>query len=160
MNAGCYKPITVETLEVAGLQWAFEAMRLPIEGKSIRTDDQLARLLLNRGEEHAKFSRGIMVWFKITMQIGFMVEFDTYRIGIDCLSSSSTMHNELKGLSGKTLAEQKQQLANRKVYTRIFVANYQTLRRIYKQRHGHRHPDWGIFCDWLTTLPNSHYITQ
>ena len=29
MNAGCYKPITVETLEVAGLRWAFEAMRLP-----------------------------------------------------------------------------------------------------------------------------------
>ena len=45
-----------------------------------------------------------MVWFKITMQTGFMVEFDTYRIGIDCLSSSSTMHNELKEFSGETFS--------------------------------------------------------
>ena len=89
MNAGYYKPITVETLEVAGLRWAFEAMRLPIEGKSARTDDQLARLLLNRGEEHAKFSRGIMVWFQnYNAELGLWLSL-TYRIGIDCLSSSA-----------------------------------------------------------------------
>lgn len=36
---------------------------------------------------------------------------------------------------------------------RVQVFSYQTLRRIYKQRHNHRLPHWHIFCDWVKSLP-------
>jgi hypothetical protein len=35
------------------------------------------------------------------------------------------------------------------------MASYQALRRIYKQRRHHRHPDWQVFCkDFIEKLPD------
>lgn len=39
------------------------------------------------------------------------------------------------------------------------VTNYRQLKTIYQQRKNHRLPEWRAFCEWLTTLPNSHWIT-
>ena len=155
-----YKPIEVTLREFSGLEPALEAMRFPMEGRASKlTDEELAFNLMKAGDDHGKFARGIMVWFEIKMQVGFMIEWDTYRIGIDCLSTTSSMHSELRELTGKKLAAQKQYDLPTKYYKRMYVANYQALRRIYKQRRSHKHPDWEIFCDWLEQLPYSELIT-
>lgn len=39
------------------------------------------------------------------------------------------------------------------------TTNYQQLKTIYSQRRNHRLPDWHMFCDWVETLPYSHFIT-
>lgn len=82
-----------------------------------------------------------------------MLEFETYRYGVECLSTSSTMHGELKCLRGPELAAQKQAGLPEKVYVRRLKISYQALRRMYRARRKHRHPDWQIFCDWVEILP-------
>jgi hypothetical protein len=161
-----YKELKITTLEIAGLKPSLKAMRLPKKNSISDSyncggnfvfgdkDKHLANNLISIGTEHCKFSRGIDVWVQIEMQIGFMIEFVTYRIGIDDLSTSSSMHNELKKLKGIELAEQKQVDLPNKVYTRIFKVSYQCLKNMYSQRRNHRHPDWQIFCDWIEKLPN------
>lgn len=157
-----YKPLHVITQEVHGLDWAMQAMRLPKGSKSDTIwpdyigpkDLQLATNLVKSGDDHAKALRGVVVWLKMTMQVGFMIEFETYRHGVECLSTSSSMHGELKHLKGDALATQKQADLPEKVYTRILTMSYQALRNIYKARHNHRHPDWKIFCcDFIENLP-------
>ena len=149
-----YTPIKVELLEVVGLAHSFEAMRLPIEQHNSKKNDwNLASTLIKAGSDHAKFQRGILAYIKIEMQTGFMIEFETYRHGIEVLSTSSSMHNELKHLRGEELAAQKQRDLQTKVYTRILTMSYQSLRSIYKARRVHRHPDWQLFCNFIELLP-------
>jgi len=160
-----YQPLEIHHRKVRGFQMSLEAMRLPkeTEGDSIKDydgslilgpqDSKLARSLIKAGDDHAKFSRGIICWMKISCQAGFLIEFETYRHGVECLSTTSSMHGELKGLSGPPLADQKQKDLSEKVYTRILHASYQALRSMYKARRLHRHPDWRILCHWIETLP-------
>jgi len=162
-----YKPLKVSLLAVAGLYPSLRAMRLPkgSKGDSLidrfgykivhigEKDKKLAGNLIRAGDDHAKCIRGIDAWIELEMQAGFMIEFDTYRIGCDTLSTNSTMHNELVGMSGSELAEKKQEGLSEKVYKRISKVTYQALRRMYKQRKTHRHPDWQIFCNFIETLP-------
>lgn len=158
-----YIPLKVEVKEFAGLYPSLEAMRLP--KKSIGDtswgsrmigpkDVRLAKKLILARDDKGKFARGIIVWLRIEAQMGWLIEFITYRVGIDCLSSSSTMHENLRQLSGVELAEKKQADLENLVYTRIEKVSYQTLRRIYIARRNHRHPDWQIFCDFIETLPH------
>ena len=153
-----YKPLEIEILEVVGFKHVFNAMRNPFlshdkgdEGGA--ADISLASRLVKAGDEHAKSIRGIIVYFKLSFGIGFMVEFDTYKIGIETLSTSSTMHIDHKGLKGIKLAEAKQNNLSNVYYTRTSMISYQALRRIYQQRRSHRHPDWQIFCNKIETLP-------
>lgn len=37
--------------------------------------------------------------------------------------------------------------------------NYLQLKTIYKQRKTHKLEDWGLFCDWVESLPMSELIT-
>ena len=148
-----YKPLKIWSEEIAGYHTALEAMRLPFD-KQGKTDSlDLASRLVRSGDDHGKFSRGVIAWVTVEMQAGFMIELDTYRIGREVLSTSSSMHNELKDLKGAELAEEKQRGIATKVYRQTFLVSYQTLRRIHMQRRGHRHPDWQIFCDFIETLP-------
>lgn len=156
-----YKPLTIRTLEVAGAQHALGAMRNPHLSHDRATpegDLALAAKLIRAGDEHAKALRGIVVWFEVDMQVGFMLEFDTYRIGIDCLSTSSTMHLDLRASKGVELAKVKQANLPNVYYHRTMLASYQTLRRMYLQRRDHRHPDWQVFCDWVETLPHFEHL--
>lgn len=161
-----YKSLEVETRLIAGIYESLEDMRLPHtddytlnRDSAIPEEDlRLATKLIIAGDDHAKAMRGILVWFRLKMQIGFMIEFETYRHGVECLSTTSTMHNELKHLSGIALAEAKQAGLSDKVYTRGVVMSYQALRHIYKARRNHRHPDWQIFCKIIELLPYFDYL--
>jgi len=162
-----YKPLHLDLLsdDILGCMFnALTAMRLPkcsydaTMKYSLAEDLVLAAKLISAGEDHAKFQRGIRVQIYMKMQVGFMVEFDTYRIGIDTLSTSSTMHGDLSRLSGDTLAMHKQAGLSTQVYERIIDVSYQTLARIYKQRRNHRHPDWQVFCDFIEGLPYANEL--
>jgi len=155
-----YKPLKIKLLEVAGFGPSFKAMRLPKGSRGGGPKDKtLARKLILAGNDHAKFVRGVVVYLELELQVGFMIEFETYRHGVECLSTSSSMHNELRRLSGEELATKKQKELPEKVYTRIVMISYQALRSMYKARRHHRHPDWQIFCDFIETLPNKELIT-
>jgi hypothetical protein len=156
-----YKPLEIETLEVVGFQWAMRAMRNPMMSHANSTTEKdlvLAGKLIRAGDEHAKAVRGIVVYFELKCQIAWFVEWNTYRIGVEVLSTSSTMHLNHRGIKGIELAEAKQADLPNVVYTQTSMASYQALRRIYQQRRHHRHPDWQIFCDWIETLPNKELI--
>jgi len=63
-----YKPIKIETQKIEGIVESIEAMRLPMKGKPKKLSNiELATKLIVSGDEHSKFTRGIMVWFKISM---------------------------------------------------------------------------------------------
>ena len=149
-----YKPLEIKLLLIAGIEESLKAMRLPKKSKSkgIYDDIRLAKQLIKAGDEHAKFARGIEAWIELSFGVDFLVELATYKIGIDDLSTTSTMHCELKNMKGEELAEEKNRILPETRYTRIIKVNYQTLFRIYKQRKNHRHPDWKIFCDFIETL--------
>lgn len=160
-----YKPLKIIDYEVVGFHWAMKAMRLPkgSTGDTIEYDCDyadigpkdlhLAKNLVKAGDDHAKALRGVIVYVEMQLQVGWMIEFETYRHGVECLSTSSSMHCELSGLHGDELAEQKQADLSGKQYARIVHISYQALRNMYHARRNHRHPDWQIFCDWIEGLP-------
>ena len=151
-----YQPLQIKLHEVCGIDFALRAMRNPrmSHAKAGRESDlKLAAKLIKAGDEHAKAMRGVIAYFEADMQVGFMLEWDTYRVGVECLSTSSSMFMDLSGMKGVDLAEAKQAGLPDKVYHRSYMASYQALRRMYLQRRNHRHPDWQVFCDWIETLP-------
>lgn len=152
-----YIPLSVSLQDVVGWSPAFKAMRNPMMSHykaSKDSDLALARKLILAGDHHAKAIRGIIAYFELKCQIGWFVEWNTYRVGIEVLSTSSTMHLDLKGIKGPELAARKQENLGSVIYTQGSLASYQALRRIYLQRLNHRHPDWKVFCDWIETLPH------
>ena len=171
----------IETIEIAGLAGALTALRLPF-GKEVRSEIEtrisdmnamiafnivgyaaditindkdltLMQTLVKRGDEHAKVVRGIMVWAKITAPVYFWAEAETYRAGHERLASESTMHIDVRGLSGEELQRAKAAIPMGKELTKVDMFSYQTLRRIVAQRHNHRLPEWHQFIDWIKTLP-------
>lgn len=173
--------IEVKTLEIAGFASAMQALRLPF-GKECRSeivdeyigwvnnpevvnfnsschvnihpkDMLLMSTLIKRGDEHAKVVRGLIVYAEINAPRYFWSEMDTYYIGAQRLSSESTMHIQGRGLSTEELVAMKEGLLEGTMQKRIQYFSYQTLRRIYYQRHGHRLPHWHKFCEWIETLP-------
>lgn len=118
------KKATFETIEVAGLNAALRALRLPHNGKprsefggkvnAHYTDEdvsysfltygyvhpkdlELMQRLAKNGDDHSKVLRGVCAWCDITAPRLFWQEFDTYRIGVEKMSSGSTMHTIGKG---------------------------------------------------------------
>ena len=155
-----YQPLQVTVLEVCGIEHALRAMRNPRmnHAKADRDSDlRLAAKLVKAGDSDGKFTRGIIAYFELDMQVGFMLEWDTYRVGVECLSTSSSMFMDLAGMKGPELATLKQQGLADKIYHRTMVVSYQALRRIYLQRRFHRHPDWRVFCGVIESLP---YFSQ
>lgn len=180
--------INIETLEIAGLASAFQALRLPF-GKECRSycdwsenliqfsdsdkelcfdslslheiDDRdliLMSTLVKRGDEHSKIVRGIIVYAQIEAPIWFYRELETYKIGRERLSCESTMHIECKGLSGEELEKAKDEIPMGHIQKTVDWFSYQTLRRIWIQRHNHRLPMWHDFCEWIECLPFSNEL--
>ena len=156
-----YQPAQFKLLNLAGIQESLTAMRFPKQsiGDSIgdtigENDKKLAQRLIKSGDDHAKAIRGIVAWVEIGMQVGFMIEFETYRIGVECLSTTSSMYGELRPLKGVALADQKQKDLPTKYYKRIATINYQAMRRMYYARRFHKHPDWRIFAEFVESLPH------
>lgn len=105
----------VETIEVAGIMSAFEALRLPMSLECRTESDfqmtlngdcfgsmtnvtidkrdlDLMSRLVAASDCEAKVVRGIIAYAKVTAPRLFWQEADTYRHGIERLSSESTMH--------------------------------------------------------------------
>ena len=116
-------------------------------------DLTLMQTLVKRGDEHAKVVRGIMVWAKITAPVYWWCEEETYRMGHERLASESTMHIDVRGLSGEELQRAKAQIPMGKELTKVDMFSYQCLRNIVRQRHDHRLAEWHQFIDWIKTLP-------
>lgn len=157
-----YIPLRLEIRELAGLHPSLEAMRLPKGSKGDTPwgalqigpeDAALARRLVLAGDDEGKFSRGIMVYLLMHCQLGWAWQYVTYRWGVECLSSSSTMHGNLRGMHGAVLAAKKQADLTELVYVRSEMVSYQAFRRMYLARRHHRHPDWKILCNFVEKLP-------
>lgn len=116
-------------------------------------DIKLLSTLVKRGDEHAKVLRGVQVWLEIDAPRFLWQELDTYRIGVEKLSSESTMHIQGKGLSEDELVAMKSALPEGTMQKRIVMFSYQALRRIWIQRHNHRLPHWRAFCEFIKSLP-------
>lgn len=96
--------MNIKTLRVAGIKEALHAMRHPKESyaraDSVFTpeeefigpqDEDLTLRLEKAGPEHAKHLRMMMVWLEVTAPRYWYIEMDTYRIGVEKISTS-TMH--------------------------------------------------------------------
>lgn len=179
--------INIETIEIAGMASVLQALRLPF-GKECRSevnshfsfededesegywlnynsqceinekDLKLLSTLVKRGDEHSKVIRGLIVYAQIEAPIWFYRELETYRIGRERLSCESTMHIECKGLSGEELEKAKDEIPMGHIQKTVDWFSYQTLRRIWIQRHNHRLPMWRDFCVWIETLPFSNEL--
>lgn len=176
------KYISIRFVEIAGFAAVLEALHLPFgkECKSATKSDflctgagmevertmatesfckvspsdlNLLNRLIKAGDQHAKAVRGIMVWLEIDAPRYWWVEMDTYRVGTDRIASESTMHIQGKGLSTQELVQMKEELKEGTMQKRMQVFSYQTLRRIYFQRHNHRLPHWQEFCKFIEQLP-------
>jgi len=144
---------------------------------SIHPNDlKLLQRLIKNGDEHAKAIRLINVTAEIQAPLFWWSEMDTYEVGVVNGCSESTMHtlkNEtvtkdhfeygvlpsyleyINSLNSVDISIQliKNDLPSGYLQTRDINFSYQTLRRICKQRVGHKLPQWGIFIDWVKTLP-------
>lgn len=97
--------MNIQTLDVQGFVPAMRAMRNPYEsyGKADTArenngklhigdnDMMLSKRLQNAGPEHCKHLRQIVVWADITADLTWWKQADTYRMGVEKVSSS-TMH--------------------------------------------------------------------
>ena len=70
------------------------SIKSPLEsGITLGPNDlRLAKSLVQKGPVHAKFQRGITAWFHINMPRSIWSEMDTYSVGVDMISSESTMY--------------------------------------------------------------------
>ena len=167
---------SIKTIEIAGFAATLEALRLPF-GKECRSeshnicsydshsisyktdcdidekDMKLMSTLIKRGDEHSKAVRGLVVYALIDAPRYWWQEMVTYEVGVTKLTSNSTMHQECKGMSTEELVAAKEAMPEGTMQKRVYAISYQTLRRIYKQRHDHRLPHWQKFCEWIKTLP-------
>ena len=123
-----------------------------------KKDLTLMQTLVKRGDEHAKVVRGINVWAKITAPVYWWCEEETYRMGHERLASESTMHIDVRGLSGEELQRAKAAIPMGKELTKVDMFSYQCLRNIVRQRHNHRLAEWHEFIDWARTLPLSEEL--
>lgn len=111
--------VSFDLIEVGGFIASIEGMRFPTKSKgdsevSTRRlitqpgiilgpkDIALASKLLKQGPVHGKFQRGIKAWFYINMPRSVWAELDTYSVGVDMISSESTMYTLLKEVKNIT----------------------------------------------------------
>ena len=161
----------ITILELAGIETAFKAMRLPFEGESkgIQKDLELAASLIKSGDSHAKFSRMIDVWLEIDAPRYWWQEFDTYRMGVEKVSSSTMnllgkrplvkedfahigavpdewiefINNVAKSDAPRLML--KCILPESFIQRRIVKVSYQALHSMYRDRKNHRLEEWHQF---------------
>ena len=129
---------------------------------------KVAQKLCNKDGGHNKFLESIAVWLDITAPRFWWCQFDTYRAGVT-KQSGSTMHTLMsrnlihddfaQPISSESLEalnrlresgrfeRLKNELPEGFMQRRIVCTNYQTLRRMIKQRRTHRLKEWHIFID-------------
>lgn len=156
----------------------------PLSEKNTARANKLSCASLGSG--HDNFLNGIIVQFDLSFSTKAWIELQRYHF-IDFVSSQSTMHclteldieahcNKYVDPEIRQILEQKVAIyrsckSQRAFYEMIYnipsgfeltarlTTNYRQLKTIYHQRRNHRLEDWHLFCDWIETLPYSHYIT-
>ena len=179
--------ILIHLDQIIGYEWAIAHTQLAydsrpaldVPGSDLTRADpeacwQLAKKLVVRGDEHAKFMRAVTVYLTIAAPRYWWSEFDTYKVGTVALSQS-TMHTLTKrcltkrdfaGYADEPLLDLlnkmvqlgdwyalKQNLPEGFLQARGVCTNLQTLRRMYQQRKEHRLPEWRQFTQWIASLP-------
>ena len=97
----------IKLIEVAGFKASISGLRNPTKSKGDsvfengmfgigQKDYKLAMSLIKKGDDHGKFSRGIIAWFDITAPRYIWTELDTYVVGMSPVSSESTIYTLLK----------------------------------------------------------------
>jgi predicted transcriptional regulator len=90
--------------------------------------------------------------FENLSQYSFLFNLARYYEETICrINDLAVLYNDTKDVD--VLVEIKRILPTSYMQRRIQYFSYQTLRRIYKQRHNHRLPHWHIFCEWIKSLP-------
>jgi len=171
--------IEVTILKTAGLDVVAKWQRLPTgrvsDDTSIEDDVALMRKLVLAGDEHAKVMRMVVVWMLIRAPRYWWQQFDTYRRGGVEKLSESTMRTLMRdgvrpkdftretpveavsivrGLIGrKNFEVAKAALPEGFLQTRLVMASYQALRRMWLQRRNHKLAEWHEFLDALRELP-------
>lgn len=138
------------------------------------------------GTGHDQFLTGIIVQFDLTFTIKAWTEAERYH-WLDFVSSQSTMHKiaqfdiakqchkyvdpgiisiveaYVAGYNADPTSENYLRLLyNVPVGFKLtagMTTNYRQLKTIYQQRKTHRLPEWRQVCEWIETLPCSHFIT-
>ena len=105
--------MSVELIEIGGMEAAIHGMRNPTKtnDKSDSYDDygfiigdkdlKLAKSLVKKGDDHGKFTRGIIAYLDITAPRYIWAELDTYTVGSIPISSESTIYTLVKEAKGK-----------------------------------------------------------
>lgn len=156
-----------------------------VNSETTNTVKKLAQAPIGSG--HDNFLKGIVVQFDLTFTKQAWSELQRYHF-IDFVSSQSAMHRITKfdldqqyiGYVDPSVVDLMKDMVDeykkdptednwlRIIYsspaglklTARMTTNYQQLKTIYSQRRNHRLPEWQAFCDWVETLPYSHWITN
>ena len=161
----------VQILKECGYPEALLGMSLSYS-RPVEEMPQVAEILYRKGDEESKFLRHIDVWLYVDAPRYWWMEMAEYRIGQHWTDdwewqSESTMHTILRHpLTSKDFEYaipimildllndciKCGELLLAKVYlpegflqARVVKTNYQALRRIIRQRTGHRLPEWMVF---------------
>ncbi len=165
----------VNRIEVLGMDWALDAMRMPYmsHGRSTAENDRsLARSLLKSGPEHRKYLRQLIVQMDVVASMAFWFEFDTYKVGTtsnsesfwntignreltmeDFVVPSDKMREPLSIIIG--IINSKRLVLDREVsrylvpqgvkYRRIVTMTAEAYLNIMRQRRNHRLGEWRTF---------------
>jgi hypothetical protein len=174
----------VKVLLEAGLEQALLGLSLSYR-KPIEEMPQVAEKLFDKDDSESKFLRQICVWLDVSAPWRWWKQMAEYRIGMEWnieSQSSSTMHTIMnRPLTQRdfecAIPEDWLRVLNTLIdmgdfdgvtnylpgcflYRRVLMTSYQTLRRIFQQRHLHRLREWMIFIneieaqvehpEWLT----------
>lgn len=117
-----------------------------------KSDKDLLRQLIKAGDEHAKSIRDIEYSVLITAPRYMFAEIDSYCVGSFSTGSSSTMHDEAKGLTGESIVIVKDLIPEGILQTRGRSISLQACKRIVDQRKNHRLPQWKTICNFIENL--------
>jgi len=170
--------VRVDVILEAGYEQAMLGLSLSHK-QPVAKMPSVARKLCNKDGGHNKFLESIVVWLDIIAPRNWWQQFDTYRIGVT-KQSESTMHTLMSGLLSQsdfnreihsaalyrlnTLIERrdfdqlKAELPESFLQRRIICTNYQTIRRIIRQRRRHKLAAWQVFCETMRGLEHQEFL--
>jgi hypothetical protein len=176
--------LKIKKIEESGYRTAMLALSKN-KKQSVENMPALALKLRNKAGSHSKFLRFMQVSFEIECPLHWDLEFQTYKIGTNC-SSSSAMHTLIKELThGNSIDDMfekpikdskirelrnyafdndivslKQDIPGSFMYSLVWQSNYAVLRNIISDRTGHRLPHWKVFIDEiLKQVDHPEYLT-
>jgi hypothetical protein len=164
----------IHSIQTAFIAEALQYAGLPMSSKQPKTKT-LDKLAESSQRSHAKFLRQMMISCVVTAPAFWWTEFDTYKIGVTRMSTS-TMHTLLKTgvrstdfeipLSRTKIADLnnliertqdieriKSELPSGYLYTSFVTLNYEVLRTIYADRRNHKLPQWQTFLKAFNDIP-------